>query len=36
VETAIVVILMLLGVGIVIDQLLRLRRWLKRPPSSRP
>jgi len=32
--TAIVVILMLLGVGMVINQLLRLRNWLKKSPSS--
>jgi hypothetical protein len=37
VGTAIVVtLLVLLAVGLVTDQLLRLRRWLKRPPSSRP
>jgi hypothetical protein len=35
--TAIVVtLLVLLAVGLVTDQLLRLRRWLKKPPSSRP
>jgi hypothetical protein len=34
--TAIVVtLLVLLAVGLVTDQLLRLRRWLKRPPGSR-
>ena len=34
--TAIVVtLLVLLAVGIVVDQLLRLRTWLRRPPSSR-
>jgi hypothetical protein len=34
--TAIVVtLLVLLAVGLVTDQLLRLRRWLKKPPSSR-
>jgi hypothetical protein len=33
--TAIVVtLLVLLAVGIVVDQLLRLRKWLKRPPDS--
>ena len=33
--TAIVVTLLVLaGVGIVINQLLRLRKWLKRPPTS--
>jgi hypothetical protein len=36
VGTAIVVtLLVLLAVGIVADQLLRLRKWLKRPPNSR-
>jgi hypothetical protein len=35
VGTAIVVtLLVLLAVGIVVDQLLRLRKWLKRPPPS--
>jgi hypothetical protein len=35
--TAIVVtLLVLLAVGLVADQLLRLRKWLKKPPSSRP
>jgi len=35
--TAIVVtLLVLLAVGLVVDSLLRLRKWLKRPPSSRP
>jgi hypothetical protein len=35
--TAVVVtLLVLLAVGLVADQLLRLRKWLKRPPSSRP
>ena len=34
--TAIVVtLLVLLAVGIVTNQLLRLRKWLKRPPSLR-
>lgn len=33
-STAILVILTLVGVGIVIDQLFRLRTWLKKPPSS--
>ena len=34
VGTAIVVtLLVLLAVGIVVDQLLRLRKWLNRPPS---
>lgn len=35
VGTAIVVtLLVLLAVGLVADQLLRLRRWLKKPPNS--
>ena len=35
--TAIVVtLLVLLAVGLVTDQLLRLTTWLTRPPSSRP
>jgi hypothetical protein len=34
VGTAVVVtLLVLLAVGIVVDQLLRLRKWLNRPPS---
>ena len=34
--TAIVVtLLVLLAVGLVTDQLLRLRKWLKKPPNSR-
>jgi hypothetical protein len=32
--TAIVVVLALLAVGIVIDQLFRLRNWLNRPPPA--
>jgi hypothetical protein len=32
--TAIVVALMVLGIGIVIDQLLRLRTWLKNSPPG--
>lgn len=33
----IVVVLMLLGIGIVINQLLRLKKWLKdSPPGSEP
>jgi hypothetical protein len=37
VGTAIVVtLLVLLAVGIVANQLLRLKKWLKRPPGSRP
>jgi hypothetical protein len=35
VGTAIVVMLALLAVGIVIDQLFRLRKWLKNSPPSR-
>jgi hypothetical protein len=34
VTIAIVVILALVGVGILIDQLLRLRRWLNKPPPG--
>jgi hypothetical protein len=35
--TAIVVtLIVLLAVGLVADQLLRLSKWLKRPPTSRP
>jgi hypothetical protein len=35
--TAIVVVLALLAVGMVIDQLFRLRKWLNRsPPSVEP
>ncbi|WP_324933515.1 hypothetical protein [Mycobacterium sp.] len=33
--TAIVVMLTLLGIGIVIDRLLWLRKWLKNSPPSR-
>jgi hypothetical protein len=37
VATAIIVtLLVLLAVGTVVDQLLRLRKWLNRPPSPRP
>ncbi len=32
--TAIFVILALLAVGIILDQLLRLRAWLKKPPPE--
>ena len=35
-STAIVVGLILLGVGIVINQLLRLKKWLKDAPPARP
>ena len=34
VTTVIVVTLVLLGIGIVFNELLRLKRWLKRPPPS--
>jgi hypothetical protein len=34
VSAVIVVVLMLLGIGIVIDQLLRLRKWLQKPPPG--
>jgi hypothetical protein len=34
VVVAIVVVLMLLGVGIVTNQLLRLRKWLKNAPTT--
>jgi len=30
--TIVVTLLVLLAVGVVADQLLRLRKWLKRPP----
>jgi uncharacterized membrane protein len=33
VPTIVVTLLVLLAVGIVIDQLLRLKKWLKRPSS---
>jgi hypothetical protein len=33
---AIVVVLALLGVGIVVDQLFRLRNWLNKPPPGEP
>ncbi|WP_264078135.1 hypothetical protein [Mycobacterium shimoidei] len=33
--TAIVVTLMLVAVGIVVDQLARLSKWLKQPPPDR-
>jgi hypothetical protein len=32
VSAAIVVVLILVGVGIVVDQLFRLRKWLQKPP----
>ncbi|ODR14867.1 hypothetical protein BHQ16_02110 [Mycobacterium shimoidei] len=35
VTTAIVVTLMLVAVGIVVDQLARLSKWLKQPPPDR-
>jgi hypothetical protein len=31
-----VTLLVLLAVGIVVNQLLRLRKWLRRPPPSSP
>jgi hypothetical protein len=31
---AIVVVLMLLGIGMVVNQLLRLRKWLNAPPPD--
>lgn len=34
VNTVIVLVLILLALGIVIDQLFRLRRWLNEPPRS--
>jgi hypothetical protein len=34
VSAAIVVVLMLLGIGIVVDQLLRLRKWLQKSPPG--
>jgi hypothetical protein len=34
VSAAIVVVLMLLGIGIVVDSLLRLRRWLQKSPPG--
>jgi hypothetical protein len=35
VSAAIVVMLALVGVGIVINELSRLRKWLKKPPPRR-
>jgi hypothetical protein len=35
VTAIIVTLLVLLAVGIVVNQLMRLRKWLKRPPNSR-
>lgn len=32
---AVVVVLMLAGIGIVVNQLLRLRTWLNAPPPNR-
>jgi hypothetical protein len=32
---AIVATLMLLGIGMVVNQLLRLRKWLNQPPPGR-
>jgi hypothetical protein len=34
VSAAIVVVLILLGIGIVVDQLLRLRKWLRNSPTG--
>jgi hypothetical protein len=34
VSAAIVVVLILLAIGIVLDSLLRLRRWLQKPPPA--
>jgi hypothetical protein len=34
VSAAIVVVLILLAIGIVVDSLLRLRRWLQKPPPG--
>lgn len=34
VTTAIVLTLALVGLGIVVDQLFRLKKWLKRPPAG--
>jgi hypothetical protein len=34
VSAAIVVVLMLLGIGIVVDQLLRLKKWLQKSPPG--
>lgn len=33
---AIVVTLMLLGIGMVVNQLFRLRKWLNAPPPGQP
>jgi hypothetical protein len=34
VSAAIVVVLILLGIGIVVDQLFRLKKWLQKSPPS--
>jgi hypothetical protein len=34
VSAAIVVVLILVGIGIVVDQLLRLRKWLQKSPPG--
>lgn len=34
VGTAVVVMLIVLAIGIVADQLLRLRKWLQKPPPN--
>ena len=36
VVVAIVVVLMLLGIGMVTSQLLRLKRWLNNSPPAKP
>jgi hypothetical protein len=36
VSVAIVLVLILLGIGIVVAPLLRLRKWLLKPPPSGP
>ena len=36
VVTAIFVVLALLGVGLVVDAIFRMRKWLQRPPPPRP
>jgi hypothetical protein len=36
VVVAIVATLMLLGIGIVVNQLFRLRKWLNAPPPDQP
>ncbi|WP_152531555.1 hypothetical protein [Mycobacterium sp. UM_CSW] len=36
VVVAIVAVLMLLGIGMVVNQLFRLRKWLNAPPPDQP